>query len=376
MYLMTALVGLLANADDVCAEIRLYCPSQMEALHQQVVGYLQQLDISPGQVTQKLDPESGLITLSLTTPPNDTSTLDLFLRPEYALSFDQVRLPTENGKTRTVSVVSKKEILLALLQHGRVTEFKDSFCSLEALIDDVAVRQNIVAWAQTLNWVWPNGRAAKWNRKYWIDGTPKPGVSIQVALRDTFFHQRQYSIGCYTATKLVVVQGILDYYRRVKHDSHGAERVERALESDGDPLVGIEPAKMWKFEADFDIQDMNRPGKLMEINSQVAAGNFVPGDWIYLLNTDAVTYQKTGYEGSNALYLGRNRFDDYFNDNAHSYTYEQKLDEVYQWRNGVFSRSRDARKIKLLTSKKLADLRNTPSDGGIQLDIRVEPMHF
>ena len=193
---------------------------------------------------------------------------------------------------------------------------------------------------------------------------------------DVFLHQDKYAMGCYTATKLVIVQGTLDYYSRVKRDQEKTHRVEEALLADGDPLVGIEPGSMWSFEKDFDTHEMEQKGKLLKIYSSVASGNFVPGDWSYILNTDPLSEQKTGYEGSNAIYLGRNRFDDYYNDNNHSYTYEQKLDEVYQWRNGVFSRLRDVKKIKLLSAEEQALLGNTPEDGGLELDKRVVPRHF
>jgi hypothetical protein len=193
---------------------------------------------------------------------------------------------------------------------------------------------------------------------------------------DLFLHQNRYAIGCYTATKLIMVQAVLDYYHRVKKDPQRARRIEEIVLADGEPLEGIEPGNMWSFEADFDPRNLGQPGKLLDIQTNVAAGNFVPGDWAYLLNTDVATQQKTGYEGSNAIYLGRNRFDDYYNDHGHNYTYEQKLDEVYQWRNGVFSRSRDAKKIKPLSPSELSRLGNTPAAGGIQLDIRVSPRHF
>ncbi|OHC69394.1 MAG: hypothetical protein A2045_11205 [Rhodocyclales bacterium GWA2_65_20] len=275
-----------------------------------------------------------------------------------------------------MATVSRKEIVLALLQHGRLTEFKDDACSLEALADYVGVRQNIVAWSEKLNWVWPDGGPAQWNAKYWTHGTPKPGIALHAAVMDAFLHQDKYAIGCYTATKLVVVQGVLDYYRRVKRDPVRARRVEQALLVDGEPLVGVEPGNMWSFETDPDPQDTERPGKLLNLRANVAPENFVPGDWTYLLNTDAASWQKTGYEGSNAIYMGRNRFDDYYNDHDHSYTYAQKLDEVYQWRHGVFSRSRDANKIQPLTPEGLALLGGTPADGGIQLDIRAGPRVF
>ena len=85
---------------------------------------------------------------------------------------------------------------------------------------------------------------------------------------------------------------------------------------------------------------------------------------------------RTGREGSNPIYLGRNKFADYFNDNDHAYTYQQKADEVYQWRNGVFSRSRDFAKIKPLSPPDMERLSRTPEEGGILRDIRVFPYFF
>ena len=370
------LLGVACCISNARADVQFSCPSQLAALRQDVSGYLSASGILSEQVVQTLDAQSGVLTLALTTPPEDTRTLDFFTRPEFSLATEPVRLPAAKGKLRVVATVSRKEILLTLLQHGRVTEFKDDACSLEALADHVGVRQNIVAWSENLNLVWPNGGTAKWNSKYWTRGTPNPGVSLHAAVMDVFLHQDKYVIGCYTATKLVIVQGTLDYYHRVKQDPVRTRRVEEALLADGEPLVGVEPGSMWSFESDFDPHDLERKGKLLSHQAKVASGNFVPGDWGYLQNTDANTNQKTGYEGSNAIYLGRNKFDDYYNDHMHGYTYEQKLDEVYQWRNGVFSRLRDAKKIKPLTVEEQARLGSTPDQGGIQLDIRVVPRYF
>ncbi len=358
------------------AEVVFRCPGQLAELQQQTTAYLRTLGIKPEQVASKEDAQSGELAFALTTPPQDTRTLDLFQRPEYALRTERVRLPGAGGKVRTVATVSKKEIMLALLQHGRTTLFKEQACSVEALSNHVGVRQNIVAWAEQLHMRWPNGGKAKWNERYWNLGTPKPGVSVHDAVMDVFLHQDKYLLGCYTVAKLVVVQGTLDYYHRVKHDAARTRRVEQALLADGDPLVGIEPGSMWSFEPDYDAQEMAHKGKLLKLHTAVAVGNFIPGDWGYILNTDPVSGQKTGYEGSNAIYLGRNLMSDYYDDHDHSYTYEEKLDEVYQWRNGVFSRSRDAHKIKPLSAGEMALLANTPAYGGLQMDIRAVPRSF
>lgn len=369
-------IALCCAMADAHATLQFNCPSQLPELQRQLPEYLQSLMIGSELYGLTLDSDSGVLSLALSTAPTDVLTLDFFTRPEFSLQTETVQLPGAKAKQQQVSTVSRKEIILALMQHGRVTEFKGEACSLRALEDHVGIRQNIVAWSENLNWIWPNGGRAKWNTRYWSRGTPRAGVSLHSAVMDAFLHQRKYTIGCYTATKLVLVQGMLDYYRRVKPDSKRLKRIEKALLADGEPLVDIEPGAMWRFETDFDPREIQQPGKLLNLHRNVAAGNFVPGDWVYLLNTDPASNQKTGYEGSNAIYMGHNNFDDYYNDHSHSYTYEQKLDEVYQWRNGVFNRSRDGHKVKALDAEALARMTSLPSAGGLQLDTRLVPRYF
>jgi hypothetical protein len=162
----------------------------------------------------------------------------------------------------------------------------------------------------------------------------------------------------------------------VKGDAALAALVEQRLWTDGEPLVSIEPHEVWAFEADFDETRRAQPGKLLGLQRGVAARNFVPGDWAYFLNTDAQSYAKTGYEGSNAVYLGRNRFNDHYNDHNHAYSFEEKLDMVYQWRHGVFSASRDVARVRSLTGADLARLARTPQAGGVLLDVRLTPHLF
>lgn len=357
--------------------IRFSCkPGQLPKVEAAMDAYLASLEIAPDLVVKKMQPDKGRLIYTLNTPPDDTNTLDFTKRPEFKLAEELVNLPQQDGSSKIIYTVSKKEIVLALLQHGRLTQFKGKACDIAALQDNVAIRQNTVAWAQHLTWVWPDGERAEWNEKYWHRGTPKPGVALSVALNDVFMNQDKYAIGCYTATKLVVVQGILDYYSRIKKSPSQLKLVEDRLMHDKDPLVGIEPARAWDFEKDFDPHDLDHPGKLLKVKEGVRPMNFVPGDWAYFLNTDPVSYEKTGYEGSNAIYLGRNKFDDYYDDNNHSYSYYQKLDEVYQWRNGVFSRSRDFAKIKPLTPQDVERLSKRPAEGGLLKSIRIMPYQF
>ena len=357
--------------------VQFFCsPSQRAQLSPAMFRYFQTLGIPARLVQETLDSARGTLTYSLLGAGAAVSTLLLAQRPELAIKDETVLLPVKNGKTRKLSTVSKKEILLALLHPGRLTEFRGKACDVQALVDHVGIRQNTVIWAEVLEWGWPEGGPARWNSRYWVHGTPRLRTPLHRALNDMFFEQGKYEIGCYAATKVVFAQGALDYFRRVKGDARRADTVARRLLADGEPLVDLEPGRMWSFEADFDPLELERPGKVLRMVEGVAAGNFVPGDWAYFLNTDLRTSQKTGYEGSNAIYLGGNRFDDYYNDNQHHYTYQEKLGEVYQWRHYVFSRHRDAEKIQPLSSQDYERLSTTPEKGGLLMSFRVVPYFF
>lgn len=349
-------------------------PDRLARLKAGMTQYLAALGIDPALYRVRMRPTT--LRYVLDTPSEDTSTLDFHRRPELGIAPHVVRLPAGNGRLREVETVSAKEIVLALMQHGRLTVFSGKACAVEALRDHVGIRQNIVAWAEVLEWGWPEGGPAKWNRKYWRAGTPRLGHPLYAAVMDIFLNQDKYEIGCYTATKLVIVQGILDYYYRVKRDAAKARSAETRLLADSDPLANVEPGRMWSFEPDFDHRELTRPGKILRIAYGTAAHNFVPGDWSYFLNTDPVTYQKTGYEGSNAIYLGRDRFDDYYNDHDHHFSFREKLDEVYQWRHQVFSRTRDADKIVPLSEAELDRLGRPPEAGGLLLTLRTMPYFF
>lgn len=350
-------------------------PQQIARLHRDMAAYLRELDVDRHLVV-KTEPTDGTLIYTLATPEADTDTLSFKDREEYRLKDEVVRLPIKGGKTRAMSTVSRKETLLALLQHGRLTRFSGAACTLDALRDHVGIRQNTVAWTDKLSWRWPDGDLAYWNAKSWRKGTPLVSVGVDKALLDAFLSQDKYSFGCYTASKISYAHAVLDYYARVRKDPAKAALVRKRLMHDSDPLVGVEPAAMWDFEQDFDVAERDTPGKILSLRRGVAPGNFVPGDWVYLLNTDPVSAQKTGYEGSNAVYLGRGKFDDFYNDHQHSYTYAEKVDEVYQWRHGVFSRIRDAHKVQPLNGEDVARLSKTPPEGGLLLDLRVAPYLF
>lgn len=372
-----AIGGLGASAAAADGGIRFICPpGRLATIETEMAAYLAELRIAPALVASRREPLAGGLRYGLRSSHDDGDTLNLYRRPALAIADEVVTLPTASGKARRQPTVSKKEILLALLQRGRVTEFSGVHCRLAALRDHVAVRQNIVAWAEQLDWVWPEGESARWHRKYWRDGTPRPGVALHQAVNDAFMRQDKYSLGCYTAAKLVMLQGVLDYYRRIKRDFRQLRRIEARLLADREPLVNIEPGRMWDFEAGYDRQPGDHAGKLLRLQAGVAARNFVPGDWVHLVNTDRVSYRKTGYEGSNPIYLGRNRFSDYYNDHQRAYSYREKLNEVFQWRHGVFNARRDAARVQPLSERDIERLGAAPAAGGLVTDKRVFPQFF
>lgn len=182
-------------------------PERIGNIKRSVEQYLSSQGITPNLFIEKFNKNNGNLSFTLNTPEDDFDTLQFKAKPGFRIQDETVSLPGSHGKKIQVETVSKKEILLALMQHGRLTIFEGNNCSAAALKEHVGIRQNIVAWAENLNWDWPDGDYAKWNNKYWRKGTPLPGVKITRAFADAFKHQDDYSIGCYTATKLVVTQG-------------------------------------------------------------------------------------------------------------------------------------------------------------------------
>lgn len=365
----------LAHAGDASAEsplrygVKFKCNGPSNSVH--IEEYLNGLGVNTSWLA--IENYSDGVLVRLLPELGGESTLGISRNPIFKVSADIVELLDPRLVPRQVATVSKKEIMLALLHSGRFTEFTGLGCGLEQLKDDIGVRQLTVAWAQTLNYGWPEGGPAAWNEKYWTKGNPNPGVNLHSALVDMVVNPSDYSIGCYTAAKMVIAASSIDYYTRVKNDDYQASMVLSALMSDEDPLVDIEPGISWQFESDYDVADNAIPGKILNLITGVAALNFVPGDWIYLLNTDKVSYEKTGYEGSNAIYLGFDKFSDYYNDHEHSFSFKQKVNEVFQWRNGVFSRAKDALKVVPLTDADHALLSKSPSEGGLLLSHRLVP---
>ena len=347
--------------------------SQTSIIQKQFEGYLRSLGVASHLYQTQV--KGGILNYRIKSDTNDTSTLYIRWNPEYQIQNEVIRLPSTQG-FRKVRTVSKKEIVLALMHPGRKTEFAGKACNLDALKDHVNVRQMIVAWAENLEWKFPDGQSASWNRAYWIAGTLRPDKPLLDAMTDFFINQEQCSVGCYTATKIVIIQGVLDYYARIKKDPAMVEQIKKTLMRDGEVLVDIEPDAMWNFLRDTKQSSQSVVGKLLTVQFDVAPYNFIPGDWVYFVNPDSETADLSGYEGSNSIYMGRGRFDDFYNDNNHHYLYTEKLKEVYNWRFGVFSRLRDYERLRPMSEDMYHALSQAPQKGGLVFQNRAIPRFF
>jgi hypothetical protein len=337
--------------------------------------YIANLGIDPKLIIVKESLDGTKLGFVLNTAEKDTNTINFSSRKEFGIKDDVVELPTKSGKSRKVHTVSKKEITLSLFQHGRLSEFKDEGCNIQAFKDHIGIRQNTAAWTEQLSWGFPNGKGSAWNKKYWDDSPmPKRGP-LHKAINDLFMNPDRYSMGCYSASKSVMSQGLLDYYARVRPDSEKLAKIEKAMLADKAPLSDVEPGTAWDFIKSMTEEDLKVPGKILTVKKGVAKDNFIAGDWAYIKNTDDKSSEKAGYEGSNAVYLGRGNFDDYYGEMKYShYTFDEKINEVYQWRNGVFTASESSQKKKKpLTPEQFQQILEGPDDGGILSKNRIGP---
>lgn len=351
----------------VASGIHFNCaPDTHEAFVQSYADYLRDNQV-PLEMVRMTVSGDGVVA-SLAKPWADVAPVDQFHDPRFGLKDERYVLPTgKPGASTTVLTASRKEILVGLMTPGRTTKAP---CDIAALDRHVKERQSIAAWTERVYFGWPEGSPAKWNPKFWHKGTPHKKEQTVEAVADVFFQPTKYEVGCYTAAKLVLLQGVLQAASQPGHAERLAQ-ITQTLWADGDPLVDLEPGRMWHMFPETSKEDLARPGKLLVMVDDVAPHHFVAGDWLYMLNPDPVSAEKTGYEGSNAIYLGRGKFSDYYNDRNHFFSYAEKLDEVYQWRNSVFNRTRHLHRVTPLTAKEVRDLGNTPKNGGLVMPYRV-----
>lgn len=131
---------------------------EINTIKNEMDKYIYDLKIDKSLIIVNESKDGLTLGFQLKTPENDTNTLDFKKRKEFKIVDDTVKLPTnKKGKFKSLKVVSKKEIVLSLFQHGRLTLINDDKCSIQVFKDHVGIRQNIAAWTEKINWNFPNG---------------------------------------------------------------------------------------------------------------------------------------------------------------------------------------------------------------------------
>lgn len=375
--------------------IRFECPrDKIRQLDSEMQFYLtQELGLSRKLYTVTPNGDGTELSFVLATPKTDTNSLNLSKRPEFDLTPEIANYRRYDGKVILKEIVSKAEIAAALMQHGDQYVLSGERCSVDALKEHIAVRQNIAKWGTIAlqRWYFPEewiegkdgkteliSKYAVMNPKTWEESSSKvaPGVSVYEAVADAFVGSFPYEVGCLTAAKLIFVMGILDYYKNVAKDhAHFSALEERANRA---PLSEIDS-----------IHEKERPysliarGKYLIRRFDIPADRWIPGDWGYLRNTDDASSDRPGYEGSNVSYLGQTYFNNYFGDRPNakhgshlfypasgSTFLEDHLLEVFHWRFGIMENWKNDPRRKFLTEEEVANLLKDPRAGGLTRDVR------
>lgn len=376
---LASILAALIWTTSASAGIEVSCKSPSEALgfQAQIQSYAAKLNADAFVTSVS---EGVKVRVELNQPYAEKPTYRLKSFEQLGLAYEKVVLPLPESnekpfiKPTSVKTVPRKEIFLAMAHPARNTVLPS--CSIQALSEHIELRQHIVAWTENLQFVWPDGEPAFWNDGLWNKGTPIDLDKTHEAFLDAFQFPKKYSVGCYTAAKMVYAHAILDFYKRVKKDESKAQQVKARLLRDSDPLIDIEPPRMWEAYPGYDYKEHHVSGKLLRLEEAVSERSIIPGDWIYMLNPDPVSFQKTGYEGSNAVYAGLDRFASYYDPSGPRYSTVEKINDVYQWRHGVFDRPRDLHKEEKVSAEFLENLLAPLSKGGMLVPIRAVPYFF
>ena len=345
-----------SGAYDAIARVK----AQMQAL-------LAEMQWTADQVLSHESTDGKQIAYALNSPPGDASTLALAARRELGLAREAISYRDRHGQEKTLSLVSQKEILAAMLQRGRAFAFGGENCSVEKLKEQLALRQNIVYWGSRTDWMFPEDKVYRYNTaEYWEemvgdDWTLKPGVRPSAAIADLFTGKFDYQIGCTSACRFIVAHGIFDCYARVRPDPSAVARIEQSLDARR-PFVQMTPT------ADRD-GTIRAAGLLVDRQFDVPSEHWVPGDWGWIKNLDPKSSEELGSEGCNIIYAGGGYFVNYYPERPPK-TLDESIKRVYGWQFGI-------EEGDLQIAPELAKrLRQDPRAGGMLRDVRDVPKFF
>ncbi|HUY33520.1 MAG TPA: hypothetical protein VMV69_12285 [Pirellulales bacterium] len=326
---------------------------------------MRQLLIAMGWTTNQVQvvdaPKGDSVSYVLSSGTPDAGTFDLAKRPELALTPETVPYVDRLGQKKTMTLASKKEILATMLGRGRRFEFSGPNGSVDQLKEHIAIRQNVVYWGFRAGWIFPEHRAYQYDTaEHWEpmlddDWTVKSGVKPSQAIADAFVGKSSYIIGCTSACRFVFAHGIFDYFQHVKPNPSVMAGLEASLDRRR-PFVGMAPKKSPDGPPPND-------GLLLARHVHVPWNHWVPGDWGWIKNTDPISSDEFGSEGSNIIYAGGGIFVNYYH-NHQKKNLDQLLKRVYGWRLGLEESELD------LEAATMDLLRKDPRDGGMLRDVR------
>lgn len=189
----------------------------------------------------------------------------------------------------TVKNSLSNEIFTALLSSPRIFKIAGT---TDAQVDSnfakhSAARVGIVDFASKKKYSFAAGVAFRMNPAFWIvDATgfrPKPGVDRDAAIQDLNLHPREYAIACLAATQLT-------------------------MEGGGKSVLKDDPG---------------------------ASNDWIPGDWGYITNTKFPPNGRSGLEGENIIYTGKDLFWGHFGPGIEYKLLSEWFDQVKSWHNGA-----------------------------------------
>lgn len=340
---------------------------QIAKVKAQMTALLAQMGWTANQVLTRESPAGERIAYVLNSAPGDTNTFVLSQQPQLGIGPEMISYTSRLGQKKTLALVSQKEILAAMLQAGRAFLFSGPRCQVDALKEQLALRQNVVYWGLRADWVFPEDKIYRYNTgDYWQvmtgdDWMLKPGIRAAQAVADAFVGKFSYQIGCTSACRFIFTHGIVDFYRSVRPNPAAVARLEQVLDPSR-PFVDIAPTV-----------DHNRvvvkEGRLMERHTDVPWNHWVPGDWGWIKNPDDKSAEELGSEGCNIIYAGGGFFVNYYPERPPK-TLEQAIKRVYGWRFGLEESELD------LPADLMHHLFQDPRSGGMLRDVRDYPRQF
>lgn len=281
----------------------------------------------------------GGVTITFQLDSEHTSTLKLKDDERLGIKDEEFELIHSHTERKfKTNIVSKKEIVAALLTKGRTHKY----ASFEKLMEQVGIRQNIAKWNQSAYWKYPDGDPV-FDKEHWTpDFDLQPGANLCKAVESLWLGEKSTEIGCRNALSAQVLQGHLDFYKNLEKKPDAVKEMELAA---GSNPIGAADDKFCKTE------------------ENVPADNWVPGDWGYVRNPDQKSRQVSGQEGSNIMYIGGGKFGAYYRGNK-NLSLEGCIERVYKWRGRS---PRDG---------EMAELKKDTDEGGMLANVRRVPVTF